>query len=440
MTDEKLFGFNNLNKDIFIVETEQGQDSDDNMSSMIGDAVMHHVDNLGPGERMLWETLQCMGGQNIFEMVPSFESVDRDPLSLRKAELDSFFKKNKIPESARVLYEEAVQVERERRETSEDAMDRNDGLISYEDWKDNPGLGQHVDLPSTPKPIFRFMGNTTQQFYDEFPEGHQDSDLINQVLMMLNRDNIDDITPKYGFFIKETIKKQRHKPYTREALFNLIDMLIKTDKDPSELVKTALIEIDQAWGREYRSTVVKGLQTDGVFQLLVLKHTEWTERFENKEDVTQDIKSFGKMLFESFHKDMKSSHWGMYKRLKNKFAPKVLIKGIDVNRCRFSLLQRTLGITREQAMRVWFERPWSSVYQVENEGINAETVDQTVVNKVLFLIDTAASTSIRHLARLAEQLVEAQQSGKANMSNIQWNTVWQHYREVKASVLEKDVA
>jgi hypothetical protein len=437
----KLFGHNNPNHKIFIVPTEEGYDSDDNMNSMIGDATMHHVDKLNPAERQLWEQLIIMGNSNIFEVTPNFSDNDHDPLNLRQKELENFFKYNSIPESAQVLYREAIEAEEERRNASEDAYDRTEMLISWDDWQNNPGLGQHVDLPTTPKPITRYMGNTTQMFYDEFPEGHQDSNLINQILTMLNKD-IDDITEKYGRLLKMIIGSTKSRPYTQKYLTLLVDKLVEGANNPDKEVRITLRSIDAAWAKEYKAKSIKQAKDNGMTQILMLKYEEWEKRHKEGENLSADVRSFGKILWEQFHTEMKNYHWQMYARLKRRFAAKVMIKGIDINRCRYSELEKVLGVKREDAMRLWFERPWTNMYEVENEGIKLFSTDNTSVVKVMNLITLTAqkvkSTKDRTLLKgLADSLIRAQKSEKNNLSNIQWNSIWQHYRSTKEDLFQK---
>ncbi len=458
------FGKNNPNHDIFIVETEEGPDSEDNMCSMIGDATMAHLAQLSPAQRQVWEHYY-LGGKDLFFFAPSSAENDKDPHDLKAEDLENYFDNHPVDEKAKVWLEEAIEVEKERRAKSEDVYDKANELIPYQDWQDNPGLFKHFDIPTTPKNLAIYAGSTTQNFYDEFPEGHPDSKVINALLVKVNRDQ-DDLTDKYGIWLKEWLDKQPVQfPYVTAVLERLITRLVEGEKDPEELCKIALQLIDDDWRKQYIQTAQEKLKNDPVHQLLVHKSNEWDSEYERGVNVLPMVKSFGQTLYSKFRGQIKRSHWSKYKALKAKYSGAVIIKGLDVNSCRLGDLERKLRIPRNIAVAIYTSRPFSgpnellkretTITQHVVEGGKLVEKKETVIKgwldpnafqergnieQIYTLIDTRAEQALasnnkKIFSALSGELVARQKENKENFSSKEWGSVWTYYRSKKSDIL-----
>ncbi len=463
-----IYGPNNPNHDIFVVESEEGGDSDDNMSSMIGDATMAHLQSLSPSDRQCWEHYVLMGGKSLFDFVPSPGNTDRDPHGLKVEDIDNYYTNRPDLLKHKEWMDEVLEEERERRAKSEDVYHKSE-MIPYADWEQNPGLMKHFDMPSTPKDLAIFCGNTTQRFYDEFPEGHPDEKIINDLLIKVNRDG-DELTEKYGTWLKTWLGQQPiNLPYTGEILDLLITRLVEGEKDPEDVTKIALTLLDSNWREQYMTTAKGKLAFDAVHQLMARKALEWDEEHEKGIDVLPSVKGFGQVLYSRFRKSIKRSHWSFYKSLKARYSPAVIVRGLDINNCRLGDLERILGIPRGIAVEIWVNRPFISTAELQRRevwerAVTAKAPDGTEIiikpakkmvkgwlNKEL-LEEKGSVEQLYELVRakareaqerrnlkvfsgLSQVLVDRQKEGKDRWSSKEWGALWNYYRSMKSDIL-----
>ena len=478
VVSEELFDHNNPNRDIFTVESEAGGDSEDTMCSMIGDATMAHLQSLSPAERQCWEHYVLMGNENLFSFAPSVADTDRDPHGLKVEDLEGYFMNNEVTEKFRPVIEEAIAEEKERREKSEDVYDRAELLIPYQDWADNPGLSKHFDIPSTPKDTAVFCGNTTQQFYDHFPEGHPDSKTINDLLVRLNRDS-SDLTDKYGDWLKTWLGQQPIKlPYTLFVLDLLVTRLTEgVDAngkmvDPTEVIQKALTCLDDDYRQMYLREVNQKTEKDAVRKLLLRKQIEWDEDHAKGMNVLPFVKTFGQLLYTKFRGSIRRSHWALYKSLKARYMLPVLVKGVDINTCRLSDLERVLKVSRRVAIEIYTNRPFASPQELLKREVMEKAVtfkDDTGKEVVLqpakkvtrgwiseetmnevrgsieqlyeMIRETAEKASgqgnLKSFSGISETLVNRQKVGHDNWSSKEWGALWAFYRSTKSDILSK---
>ena len=438
-----IFGPTNPNHDIFIVPTEEGPDEEDNMSSMIGDATMHHLNSLTSFQRQVWEYFVLTGGENLFSFIPSPADVDQDPYNLKVEDLDKYFENNQVPESMRVHMEEAIEQERERREKSTDAYDRATELIPFQDWEDNPGLFTHYDLPTTPKNLALYAGNTSQLFYDYFPDGHPDSKKLNQYLGMMNRD-AEKLTAKYGEFVKTQLDQwQFRDEYAYRILCQLTDYITEGTRDPEEVTCKALCLIDENWRKEYVAQSQQRLQKDAVYQLMKHKAIEWEQMYDEGISVLPAVKAFGQLLFTQFRKEMRKHHWQMYRQLKNKYSfVKLVLKGVDLNTARPHDMSVALGISDQKARAIWHGRPFLSLGELQKKGhlTQDQLVEKGDIEEVYQLIqqkeaEAREKKNLKVFSALSQELISRQKQASDKFSTKEWGLVWNLYRSTKDDIL-----
>ncbi len=471
---ENIFGQSNPNADIFTIETEEGRDEEDNMCSMIGDAMMAHLQRLSPSQRQCWEHYVLMGGKNLFDFIPSPTDNDRDPHGLKVEDIEGLEEdiKSVRPDLASLpkeALEEAIEQERERRGTSEDVMDRTELLIPYQEWAENPGMFKHFDMPSTPKNLAIFCGNTSQIFYDEFPEGHPDSKIINDFLVRVNRD-VDELTENYGKWICEWLDQQNFKlPYAQKVLVRLMERLVEGEKNPEEVTRLALTLIDQDWQKSWIQNAKVQIAEDPIRQLLERKSEEWAQMHKEGLSVLPFVKSFGQVMYGKFRTQIKKSHWAFYKAVKAKYAPAVILRGLDVNTCRLGDLERVLGIPRQVAVDIFVNRPFQSSAELLEREVEYKAVvmkdkdgkehvitparkekkgwlkkdllsEKGNIEELYSLIrskaeEAASKRNMKALTSLSSELVARQKDSRDNFTSKEWGALWTFYRTTKSDIL-----
>ena len=367
---EKLFAINNPNADIFIIPNEEGVTDDDQTCAMIGDAVARHVQSLSLAERQCWEHFICLGNQNIFETEPSTEYNDKDPFNLDTEDLDNYFKNYRLLEKDKAVLQEAIEEEKKRREESEDLYDnKRDVMISYQDWQENPVAAKYLNIAPTPKDRVKYCGAIDIPFYDYIDQGHPDSQKIINFINYINRD-IDELTPpfvkniKFNLFFKAGIKSQ----YVKETLSSALDKIID-GKDPDTTIINALEDIDNSWRKYYHQASKQKLLNDNIYQLLLFKYQDWEAKHKQGVNVYPQIKQFGILLFRKFKKQLKPIHWKFYKRIKLKFAPKVYINKLDINKCNIRQICENFKISKQKAVLIIDNRPYGSVEEFNNKKL-----------------------------------------------------------------------
>lgn len=442
---EKLFDINNPNADIFVIETEEGTDEEDNMCSMIGDAVQNHMQSLSSAERQVYEHYLFMGNAKIFELLPNWEPNDPDPFKLDNEDLENYFEiyKNKLSEKDKSVLQEAIDEEKIRREKSEDMYDnKQDCMISFQDWQENPLAAKHIDLPSTPKDRSRYCGDTTTPFYDYLPLEHPDSQKILNFLFRINRD-IDDITPKFIKNIKNWLNEEAgiKSLIVKKALTQALDK-INAEEDPTQTIIAALKTIDFSWSKYYCNTSLEYLLKDPVYQLLLTKHNEWEQKVADGGNVYPSVKQLGGLLFKKFRKNMRPFHWKLYNRLKKKFAPRIMVRGKDINRCTLREFTTLFNIDKRKAMDVINLRPYDSLENFRKKSTltdaqfvisSAEKIMNLIKEKAILCIN---GRTTRPLTQYCKELIKAQQKNSLQLSAIEWSSVWSYYRLTKEDVMQ----
>lgn len=436
---ESVLNVNNPNADIFEVGTEEGGSDDDNMLSMIGDAVAAHVNKLTPSERQVWEHYTHTADGNIFSRAPSTKFHDRDELNLRNEDLENYFKTYNIPDNMREYVQEAIDAEQDRRAETEDAYDNNEGMISFNEWEEYPQMTKHVDIPTTPRDLMIFSGNSRQKFFDEFPDGHPDTQVLNQFIAFVDRD-IDDFNDSYVEFIRKYLDSTAMRDYTRKVLHKAASHLTST-KNHSELISQTLRAIDRNWAKSYNERAIGKTMADPVVKLMIIKNDEWVKLQDSGINPAQQVKEFGTMLFSDFRGRMTSHHWHLYKRLKNKFQTQVFIKGVDINSASIQDLKRITDDT--SARKIWFGRPFQSPVEAYTRGfITRQLLTNNVsADKILDVIIRASESAVKNknlgqYASLATKLVEKQKVANLGIDDASWKNIWHMYRSMRKSVIE----
>lgn len=438
----KLFNLCNPNNQALVVPLEYGADEDDTYFGSIGDATAKHVSSLSHADRQLWQELIHTKSGNIFRAEPSLNQHDTDPFALRgkelEQELESMKQKagKKLDKSMLAAIREAFEAETKRREDSEDAYDRAE-MIPYHQMEQYPGMEKHIEIPQTPKDWLMYMGNTRQQFYDAFPEGHPDTPVIMRYVRMLDRDEVND---GWYDFVRQCLIGENVRPYTMRALSHLIDRLEANENDDDECVEDALSEIDQGYRIEYLNEVAKRAQRDHILQLLLFKENEWDRDAKRGFNVYSSIKAFGRVLFESYRDKMKGHHWARYRKIRNRHAPRLIARGVDVNRCSISELVQALKLTRERAIKLWHARPFESLGYVRNKGYIDKNsfADTEEMGNLLSMVEKAAKTAeenlqLSFLSAVANELARKQelQKDKSPEQQQEWRMVWAYYRIIR---------
>lgn len=428
----------NPNARILLVPKEFGATEDDQYYGSIGDATHRHVSKLSGSDRLLWETVIVTRDGNIFQTIPSTEHNNTDTLSLRGRDLDKLAKKFNL--DIEWIKEEFAE-EAKRQENSEDALDRGE-LIPFEDHEKFPGMTKYLDLPTTPRDRFLYLGNCSRDFYDEYPEGHPDSRSIDLILAMLNRD-IDEIDEKYGNWVKHKISGLSVRQYVRNTLYALVDKLVGDGEDPDSIKAQALTEIDKAWRNEYRNAVANKLYNDAVFVLLLHKEKEWNQAAKHGENVFKQVKMFGRLLHSEFRDQMRRHHWTRYYTIKKKFAPKVLFKGKDINRVPVRDIKELFNLNQSAAEEIWHhirntdkdKGPFSTLAEVYNKGYitrksfsNSENMEKATIFVEEQMQKAIDNQDRKIVSETAAAIVRSQKSQPDKLSRDEWKTLWVYYR------------
>lgn len=458
----KLFEFNNSNRDAMCVPSEQGEKTEDSYNSSIGDATMKHVLSLDHNQRQMWEGLIHMRSGAVFRSTPSTEQFDPDPFGLRGKDLQKYVSKLKtsrkyfdaetgeekvtrgLTDKEIEPFMEAIEAEAQRQEESEDVFDHGN-LIPFDDWEKMPQQWAHIEMPSTPKDRFIFMGNTNQLFYDAFPEGHPDTKLINNIFSMVNRHDID-LDDNYAEWIKEkVILTTECQASTAAHLTAMIDRLATYKEDPNEVAEFALASIDRDWSVSIRDRVFDKMAQDPVFQLILHNEKEWEEQNKQGKSVYASVKAFGQALFKD--KELKELtrgwHWHQYRSLKKKYAPKVICRGMDVNRCRIKELMSSLNLTRSGAEKVWFARPFESLGEIYMKDLinRSSFSDSEVTDKICSLMEKRAADAeeekdLKRFSPVRHLLMSWQRDKEHNLVPSQWRMLWEFFRLRKVQIQE----
>src|SRR5690606_10063422 len=151
------------------------------------------------------------------------------------------------------------------------------------------------------------------------------------------------------------INPSKARPYTKGYLSWLADRMAENQQDPNTLAETALSNIDRCWGIEIKNEVAKSMSEDQMLQIIISNEKEWNEQARKGANVYASIKTFGHNLFQDteLRAQMRPYHWHRYYRMKKNHAPRVMCRGVDINRCSVQKLRTSLKISRDEAEKVW---------------------------------------------------------------------------------------
>lgn len=448
---KNCFDLNNPNSDIFIVPTQEGTDPEDQWNGSIGDAVAQHVYDLNQSERQLWENIICTPDGNLFRVNTNIEPYDKDPFHLKGKDLDNYLEqyKDKVSKESLQAIKEAIEEENIRREKSEDALDLGE-TIPYSEWEKFPQMWNSIDIPKTPKDKLMYCGNTRQQFYDVFPEGHPNALLINTVLNRLNAKEPELIDENYGNWVKNFIREHKStgvlKNYVADSLNRLIDSIVADPAYAYQYVIGALKCIDSCWADEFKKVARKRFVNDPIYRLFLTSYKNWEERFNNGESVYSDVKTFGQIMFNdpALRSQMTGWHWQKYKNIRRKFAPKVVVRGFDINRCSRSNLEKALRCDSKKAREVWLGRPFDNIQEIYNlRYIDKETFGGTEkTDKIIDWLDNITQNCINNksfteINVASQKMIQAQSINKINLTDDEWNMLWVFHKICKNEVINK---
>jgi len=447
----RLFSFINPNSDIMVVPQEEGGTADDNYFGSIGDATMRHVQSLNGYGRQMWEGLIHMRSGAMFRMFPNPKDHDQDPYKLKGKDLTNYLEVYKaevkrntghdLSEAELICAQEAIEEEQARRERSQDVYEKNE-VIPYHEWQNNPNMWKHVDIPSTPRERFAYVGNCTQNFYDSFPEGHPDSTAINQCLTILNRPFPKEIDKGYHKFVCDWLNNRKMKAYTRLHLKHLALRLYESIEDPDDMAQKCLEGIDRSWARERLNEAAGRMMRQEMTKLMLHKEKEWEKLHKQGMSVFGSIKTFGRVLFEDFRGKMNSWHWSRYRAAKRKYAPRVMLQGVDLNRCSRTKLLAIFGGDSQRSNQFWIERPFQTLEEAHAKKLMKPQcfADDAATEAIALFLEKHGKIAMdklspAHMAEVCKVMLDMQRQKKGGLDNDQWGSMWRYYKILKHDVL-----
>lgn len=466
--------FNNPNKDIFIIPTQEGSDNEDQWNGSIGDATLEHVYNMRHRAPEM-DFYYLTNDGNLFRFEANV--TDRDSQKARQQKIIDAMtlptgkqrahditswkatgekKRREVTEQDKenllaFMMEEAEEMQKEK----EDALDQT--LIPFDSWQDMPQMTKHIDIPSTPAPMPIYAGNCSQMFYDAFPEDHPDKKLINQLLMMLNGIDWDDFgTDQVNYFVnwigvpetKEGSAKRATEfihLYAAARLQTMIEELeAESNTIPDNIIEKALRDIEENWAQMVYAVALKKSKESSVTKAIDDFEKTIGEKFNKGQLVWRDIGAFGKTL-SGRKQEMTSYHWTRYFGLKMKFCPRVIVSGngktCDVNRDNLWTMTKVIG--EEKAKWCFFNRPIFSVEDLVKQGtLNLDNLGYTNKNVAIVSMfkkaakDAVKQNNLRTLTGLAQKVIDMQKQKTVDMSEDEWILVWQAYRVCKNYVMQ----
>lgn len=478
MESRTIFEDTNPNNKIFVVGGERGSDSlveTDNRHSMIGDAVMKHQSSLSAIDRLMYHELLCFADgsivameDNLVQNIPNFREMDEEEATAFLESKGVF-----LDESEEDIYAMGIRTS-----------------ISLEEYEKNI---EPKEIPATPRPKFRYCGNTRQVFYDQFPEDHPEADKINMTLMML-KNNISTFLDEYVH-----IREAEGRSFFEYHWFaswghyfqNLIEMWHKngeishvvatamtrtigfiTHKNPDEadirdFIAARLLEIDEDYSAEVMFIAeCNSLKTNEAYAFIAKKEMEWDKMYEadarnsNLLTIYRDIGRAGMEMFSSeFNKGeegitvarkMKLA-WSKYRGIKRKFAPRLVFEGVNLNRCYNSTTLRTaVGFTKEQADAIvsrLFEKEFKSLNEVFSVAGVSQKLFRTSshrnkASEIFNIIDEGFDKAVKYnninkLLSVAPNLIKKREAGELTKDFKVWQDSWEHYRDQKAKATKE---
>lgn len=506
----KLFEGTNPNADIFVIEGEEGSDSimgPDKRHSMIGEATLQHESYLGNRRLTHDEYIHFQDG-NIIRMEDSPFYPDTD----MKAEddADSF------------LSERGVAME----EGEEDIFTKGmQALISVEDHEKGIKVEDAEEdfLPATPRPMFKFAGDTRQIFYDDFSwasgsasPGHPQAEKV-QIFLGMIRNNMHIYHEPYvhvrevtdqnfleyhyyatwgdyllnvveGWAFSATIDREVEDFFVSTS--NFITEVDPCDDTLEEYVSEQLQLLDEEYGAEVRfQALATSLMSNKAYSFLQSKEygfdKAYREGTKSKAKISKEMARIGSELYaqefnpddDTYGKITKSqTAWWKYNNMKRKFAPLVIIEGVNINRCYDkSILCDKIGFTEEQAQAIvshllettvvkeekTFQfneitvkrektrlkggvfRDLSQIFKVADiqAGEFIPANQRKELDKVFNIINEGFKKAlryknIRNLTRVPPMLIGRQHTKEIDMERSTWKAAWTDYKKKKAKAEE----
>lgn len=450
-----------------------------------------------------WRDLEAY----VDELLARYNGVGTDDDSLH---LPSKLSQHEFQDMMGEVAEEITRREEEKESAEFGAVE----MVSFEAWEKFPSLWKHVDLPATPPDHMRYLGDADVQFYDSFPEDHPDSAIIRSVLQILNRRWEDIIDEDYAEFAKNWLiahtpgyiqtevtdprtgkKRLTMAPmgpkfaclHTKDLLLQMVDALEADENEYylDDIIEAHLVRIDQEWKEEYRRVTQKKFRKvwdprkinefgntgdyvdyhnvpDAMDHMLSELEVQWTEQDKKGFIIFPEVKKMGSILFTEFREKMESKHWKTYRGLKKKFAPKVILNGVDINRANVTELDSALGSSARLLEETPMDRmtpvlPGDEVYLLwTGRGTNpylslSDAYSRKLLKvqhfaeneegrRIVKFLEDKAHQSIRerkpgHLFDLRDKLMKSQESGtKVLLSSEQWRQVWVAYSLLRETV------
>ncbi len=469
-----IFRLCNPNNDVFNVEGQEGYDSEDNRVADIGDATLKHIDLLG-NSRVIYDSFIQMPDGNLFQVVDNLFSGYKDDFDLDAVkDLEKYAEDTRVSAKFKDVLKEEIQNEVNKRDTSEDALNQRGALVPYADWEANPGLIAHWDIPSTPKPHIRYVGNSKQMFYDHFPDDHPDAKFINQLLMSLNID-WDAIGPKYAKSLINRIQNSDTNSNVKSCLTELVNTITYQTKAPESVAVDILEQIDRNWGAAYfKKAKLDEYNSDPIYKYFVNLCGKFDEELKNgvsQGKIFAFIKLLGKKLFKDKYpledkgikQRLKKRHWALYHRMKKRYAPKLMVNGVDINKAdrhsivkALSLFQVQLDledeqlelqnkVNREKALKIAFnimaQRPFEDMNELKRLNIiNYVQILRQVPGIAIYLdrINVAceealSKSTISNLTKLPAEFIKEQKI--SNLPQEHWKAIWECYNLEKTRVV-----
>jgi hypothetical protein len=455
----KLFGRTNANDCLFNIETQEGSDildGDEGVAS-IGDATLAHVQTLSSLGRMAYDEFVHMPDGNIFRVEDNPRWDDPDEFNLKnKSQMDRFLQWSKLPESARAIYEEALDREGEKGD-SEDVMDHPEELIPYEDWEKFGGLSKYWDIPPTPKPKLVFAGSSRPMFYDELPDEHPLVSFITRVLSTLDRyawheiltedgllehnlrnrnkqvkyaeggpsylysDGTTDylLAEEYCGLLVRSIQMERapdlFRVHTLKVMTGLVMKIAQGSGDPTDNATAALKELDRFSSNFYKKVVIKKTtEQDPLFIHICKLGQKAISMAKKGKDMYNEVKRFGQDLFENgfvtemmvkdkegnFHKEAvveraRRHHWAKYRSIKE-----------QLEKIREKQFTKTLSDAAQSCL--------DKIAAAKNDAIKAR--------------------NLRKFTTLSTELINSQKIGKVSLTKRELEVIWNSYNNSKREV------
>ena len=437
----------NPNKSIFVIETSQGADENDQGHGSIGDATAEHVAKMSHRLPEMQSYLIMKDG-NLFRMASNVRPKDEDgrkfnERQMKQVELSTDRSVSRQDKENLISFLESEINERKKnREDKEDALDQI--VISYENWEQIPQMEKYWDVPTTQAPLYIYSGNTRDPFYDHVPEDHPDVKRIRQFIMRVNYVDWDDFTEKTATYYKTWLLENMHRFEIQNCPLHLSDFCDqvadeKNSLHPDEIMIQTLEKIESDWQEVLKDRVIETFQKSTPAQAIQKFEKSLQGKYQSGQLVWNEIAKFGKYLYTTYKTNINTSHWRQYKQLKSKFAPKVIVNQVDVNKANYRELKKAFPV--KEADRIYFNRPFKSLEVMADSGIiTLESIGYTE-NNVAF-ISLLKGTAKKVIAKKAPELmhravqliIKTQQNKPSLMTEEEWSAVWQTYRIAKAQI------